>query len=367
MVNILYITRAKLSLSRAHNWNILKTAEALQKEGGFDIRVASFALERVNAKQILVDKGIAYLFQLDVSDQKRSLVRYLQIHRNEFDVLYLRDPFLVHVMLYAKFFLRKKIIFEAHGSYEWKYSVPFWIMSVRLAHGVIFITDALRLWYGLIGKPWLVVHANAIDLDVFKAVPKNHQEKNMLRTKVGFAHDRRILLYTGSTAWYDVGVLIAMLKFLPEIYILVLIGLKDDEMKAITKDAERFHVRERVEMRGRVHTYEIPEYLMAADVLLNPPSITYPSSISSKLYEYLASGTPIVSYTAGANTEILRHEENASVVKGRLPEDFAGAVLRIEHDQKFARRLVFCALRDARQYTWHARALKITALISRII
>lgn len=367
MVTILYITRAKLSLSRAQNWNILKTAEAIQKEDTFNITVASFAPETVEEKQILVDKGIAHLFKLDVSDQKRSLIRYLKIHRNEFDILYLRDPFLIHIILYAKFFLRKKIIFEAHGSYEWRYSVPFWFISVRLAHGAIFITNALRLWYGLIKKPWLVVHTNAIDPDIFNVIPKNKQEKDILRARIGFADDRRILLYTGSTAWYDVEVLVAMLKFLPEIYILVLIGLKDDEIKTITKSAEILNVRERVETRRRIRTNEIPEYLMAADVLLNPPSITYPSSISSKLYEYLASGTPIVSYPAGANTEILRHEENAIIVRSRLPKDFAAAVLLVERDQRFTNQLVSCALRDARQYTWHARALKITAFISRII
>ena len=107
---------------------------------------------------------------------------------------------------------------------------------------------------------------------------------------------------------------------------------------------------------------------MSADVLLVPPgSIAYEGSIASKLYEYIASGVPIVSHTHGANRELLRDGENALVVATTNPKDFASAVERIKNDTVLARSLASRALEDAKRYTWEGRAVIIERLLKAVL
>ena len=84
--------------------------------------------------------------------------------------------------------------------------------------------------------------------------------------------------------------------------------------------------------------------------------ITYPGSISSKLYEYLASSRPIVSSAGGANREILEDGKNALIVDPPTAENFAKAIERILQDENLRRLLSENAFESAKKYTWQKRA-----------
>src|SRR3989344_3653680 len=154
-MRIFYITRARLSFLRAHTQNIVKTAEYMSNQKDISVEVFSAASEPKTTQKIFADKNVSQPFLLDVSSKRRSLVYALWARRRAFDVLYFRDPFLWPQALFARLALGKKIIFEVHGSYEWRFAYPIWRFAVFISNGAVFITRALADFYHT-KKPFVV-------------------------------------------------------------------------------------------------------------------------------------------------------------------------------------------------------------------
>ncbi len=357
---VLYITRARLSFSRAHTQNILKTAERLGKEGNTVI-VFSCTPEPKDMKIIMREKDLEESFALDVASSRRSLLWRIISLRGNFDILYYRDPFIFYAAFLARFLLRKKVVFEVHGNREWKYGSPFWRLSLITAHGAVFITRVLAEYYRY-KKPFVVVHTSGVDLDQFseQGVPFDEVRKTL-----SIHPNEHLIVYVGSFLWYSMETLIGMMKFVQTPSVLLVVGAKETEIQELKKLAKKYEVAPRVRYISRVRPVEVPRYLKAADVLVNPLVIEYEGSISSKLYEYLAAGKPIVSSEGGANQEILLDGKNALLVS-LSGESFAKAVEKVLQDNNLREMLSANARLSARLYTWEERGRVINGLINKI-
>ena len=81
-----------------------------------------------------------------------------------------------------------------------------------------------------------------------------------------------------------------------------------------------------------------------------------------KMFEYMASGRPIIASDLPVLREVLEHERNAILV---APDDINGWVRSIQYladDEKVRERLAHQASIDLKQsYTWEKRAQKVLA------
>lgn len=76
-----------------------------------------------------------------------------------------------------------------------------------------------------------------------------------------------------------------------------------------------------------------------------------------KMFEYMASGAPIVSSELPVLQEVLRHDHNALIAPVDEPAAWQRAIERLMAEPATRRRLADQALRDLREhYTWEARA-----------
>lgn len=357
---IFYITRARLSFSRAHARNVIKTAEYLQAYGDVEVIVFSSAAEKKKSADILVEKAVKTRFLLDIASYRRSVLYAIWEKRNTFDILYFRDPYIWYAALAAKMLLRKKVIFEVHGSHEWQWGMPFWRLALTSAHGVVYITKALKNFYCL-SKPGIITHCNAVDpAELVDLRPKD------LITLFPALQNKKIVMYAGSFMWDDHELLFKAFTSLGENISLVLVGVKEEDIARLFAAAKKARLEQRIFFIPRVQAVEVLSYLLAADILVNTVKVDYPSSISSKLYEYLAAGKPIVSSPGGANREILEDGVNAVVVDPSTPEKFTEAINELLHNQNFARQLAANAKKDSLQYTWQKRAEAIALLIKEL-
>ena len=81
-----------------------------------------------------------------------------------------------------------------------------------------------------------------------------------------------------------------------------------------------------------------------------------------KLFEYMATGLPIVSSDLPVLREILSHEENALLAPPRDVEAWVAAIQRLTGDPELRRRLGDAARRQQRRlHTWEARARAVLA------
>ena len=122
----------------------------------------------------------------------------------------------------------------------------------------------------------------------------------------------------------------------------------------------------RIRIVGQRPHKEIPLYLKAADLLVLPNtgkeavSRWYTSPV--KLFEYMASGRPIVAADLPSIRDVL-NETNAVLVPPDDPEALAKAIMdlciNVDHADRIARQ----ARNDVEQHTWDQRAQTILGFI----
>jgi glycosyltransferase involved in cell wall biosynthesis len=111
----------------------------------------------------------------------------------------------------------------------------------------------------------------------------------------------------------------------------------------------------------------VAAFLQKADVLVIP---NLPSRISAaytsplKLFEYMASGRPLVASDLPALREVLRPDDNAVLVAPGSINALAAGIRRVLEDAAFGARLAATARRDAAEYTWDKRAERLEAALA---
>jgi glycosyltransferase involved in cell wall biosynthesis len=134
--------------------------------------------------------------------------------------------------------------------------------------------------------------------------------------------------------------------------------------------AERLGVRDRVKFTGHVDPGEVRAFLEQATILAlpNPPSAVSTHFTSPlKLFEYMATGRPIVASDLPAIREVLRHEQNALLVPPGDATGLARGIQRLMGDRELAARLARQALSDVDDYTWDRRAARLELLFHEVL
>ena len=213
-----------------------------------------------------------------------------------------------------------------------------------------FIKDALVA--GGIPEGKIIVAPDGVPLEMFD-LPMT---KAQARGELGVPQDRRIVMYTGSNvAWKGLPVLQNVSRHLPENCLVVFVG----DIKGKNSGKEFF--------AGFQPYTRIPLWLKAADVLVltgnqnSDISKYYTSPL--KMFEYMASGRPVVASDLPSFREVLS-EKNALFAKPDDPLSFAAAITALLGDGALADTLARQAREDVQAYTWAKRAGAIKAFIN---
>ena len=121
---------------------------------------------------------------------------------------------------------------------------------------------------------------------------------------------------------------------------------------------------------GFVPPSDIPLYLAAADMLVMPttPDLAYAAYTSPlKLFEYMASGRPIVASGLASVREVLDDGGNAVLYEADSADGLAEAVGRLVASPTLGRSLAERALQDVARYAWDARARRIIDRIGSLV
>lgn len=209
----------------------------------------------------------------------------------------------------------------------------------------------------------LVVAHNGVDLERYASLPK----KEEARRGLGLALDKDIICYSGNI--YEgrgIELLIDVSVKLPNTKFLIVGGRDEDVLRyrqlAAQKNASGF------KFTSYVSHDLVPLYLAAADVLVMPYTTamtikggTVATDFTSpiKLFEYMASGRPIVATSLPSVNELLRDGENAVVVPPDSADALYEGLSRVLRDSALAGRIASGALADVRGYTWEERVKKV--------
>lgn len=117
-----------------------------------------------------------------------------------------------------------------------------------------------------------------------------------------------------------------------------------------------------VRLVGHVAYDQVPLWLQSFDALVMPFSDSLETKRTAspmKLFEYMASGKPIIATDLPTIREVLDHEKTALLVAPDDPHQLAAAIRRLRSDPQLAASLGTEARRAVQSYTWERRVERI--------
>jgi len=392
-LRIRYFADIRFPLERANGVQTMETCHALARRG-HEVRlvvrpdsavpqrdplayyglepVPTLTIERVRVPASLSARRVAYV--------GHSMWRSLGPSRA--DVVFTRDLAIAALLLRLPPAARAPVVYESHGfapavgedlpSMLSHAAAPSPAKRRRLerreqmvwmrAGGYITITAALaRELEGRFGsRPCLAVVPDGARMPAVEDVG--------LRRPVGA--EAPVVGYAGHLyPWKGPDVFIGAIERLPGVHALVVGGLAGEpDLERVRALAGRV-APGRVTFAGQVDPPRVAGLLRQADVLVLPNT---PGRVSSsytsplKLFEYMASGRPIVASDLPALREVLRPDENAVLVEAGDAASLAAGLARVLGDAGLASRLAARAREDVREWTWDRRAERIEALLEAV-
>jgi glycosyltransferase involved in cell wall biosynthesis len=229
--------------------------------------------------------------------------------------------------------------------------------------GIITNTDALRdhVTEGLgLDAPPAVTARNGVDVDRLGAVSNTGGPD--VRSRLGIDPGDTVVAYSGRlNAEKGIATLLDAWSLIEsEGRHLLLIG------KAYEDIEERASRLQSVTLTGFVPPGGVAAFTAAADVLVMPTSarIAYADfTCPLKLFEYMASGRPIVCSDLPVLKEVVVDGKNAVLFRADDPRSLADGIERLLSDESLAASLATNARADAREYSWARRAERVVDFI----
>ncbi len=375
---ILYITDVRLPTEKAHGIQIMKSCEAFSR-AGIEVELVipnrsnpikqdsfeyyevekTFKIIRVKSLNFLKFEKILGPFAFRI--QALSFIKNLpKIAPNPETLIYTRSVGIARSMALKGL----KVAYEAHiwpENYTWLHKA-----MLRFVTYIICNSKGTENEYKKAGYKNTLSVPNGVDLKKFSGVQKSVE----LLKKLNLPADKKIIMYTGHLyEWKGVDTILetAMLCLNYPQIVFVLVGGTDKDINIYKNKIEASGLNNII-LSGHREQRDIPMYLACADVLLLP---NVPVSIESekytspiKMFEYMASGKPIVASDLPSIREIL-NSDNAILVKPADPKELVVGIKKALENEEHTKNMVGKALWDVQNFTWEKRAQKILERISK--
>ena len=188
---------------------------------------------------------------------------------------------------------------------------------------------------------------------------QSQESKSEAASRLGLPQDRPIVCYTGKVyyRYEEVAYLLEAAAELRDEVHWVIVGGRPDQIPPWQKECSAKGINN-VVFTGFRPPSEIPAYLKAADLLVlyysRSPLNDYRSP--GKLFEYLASGTPLVAGRFEGVAEVVRDGINGYLVDPYEPKLLAHKVRALLSHREGSAAVGNRAIETATHYTWKDRA-----------
>ncbi len=368
---IIYVADTRLPTERAHGLALMKLCGALV-EAGAEVEVIAPKLWTRSAKDPFLYYRVAtrfpihYLWSLDLLP--------LRIFRRVLYLIQVLSFSLVSLMYCARRYRSESVVYVSHDY------IPLYFLSF-LGHSLYYdihhfpgrnfmYRRLMRLACGFsVQTKWkvdeliknyrvprerIVYWPNGTDVEMFAL----NEDAMSARSAVALPTEGKLIVYMGTyIPWKGIETLITALAHLEGNVTLALVGWSMEDAELLKKNVTEAKDK-RILFIPFAKREMVPHYLRAADVLALPNtgrkkvSLYYTSPM--KLFEYMASGRPIVASRIPSLEEVLTEGE-CFFAKPDDPADFARALKEALGSPDASKRGERARQR-AQRYTWKARA-----------
>jgi len=224
---------------------------------------------------------------------------------------------------------------------------------------VIAVTEHLRndlVAIGVSGKKIIVLH-DGVDLSCEEMV-----SKEVARQQLGVPLDKQVVVYTGQLSIEKgVDTLVRAASLVPEVLIFI-VGGQEEDIQWLWGLATNSGAGN-VFFIGHVAPKVSRLYQVAGDLLVVPQSgkSAWSSRYTSplKLFEYMASGRPIVATAVPCIMEVVEHGRTAWLVRPDDPHALAQGIRYVLKNKELSKHLAHHALASVGKFSWVRRAESI--------
>ncbi|OGD68226.1 hypothetical protein A2996_02175 [Candidatus Campbellbacteria bacterium RIFCSPLOWO2_01_FULL_34_15] len=374
-MKIIYIANIRIPTEKAHGVQIMEMCSAFSNAGNDVTLVVPKRLNNTNETPfdfygIKENFKIVKLPVLDLVRfgkigfwiQSTNFAKFATIYSlfKKSDLIYSRDE----LPLWFLSFFKNNLVLEIHIAKNNFISKRVF----KKVKNIIAITQKLKDFYVKeygVDEKKIFWSPDAVDLKNFLNLP----DKNILRKEFDIPSDKKVVTYIGKlkTMGKSKGVE-DIIEVFPRILeknkqaFFLLVGINKSEIEDIVKIFEKFNInQESYKLVTHIPKKKIPEYLKISNVLImSYPNIEHYALYMSpmKLFEYMASGNPIVASGLPSIREIL-NEENSVLVEPDDLDSLAHGINIVLSDDLFAKKIGNQAFSDVQNYTWDKRVAGI--------
>jgi len=183
-------------------------------------------------------------------------------------------------------------------------------------------------------------------------------DRDDARRRLGLDPNERIVCYTGKVyyKYEEICYLVEASRDLPEGTRLLVVGGRPDHVVKWRQECGHWGAG-KISFISFVSPAQIPLYMRAADLLVlyySPSPLNHYRS-PGKLFEYLASGTPMLACATRSISEVIRDGENGILVEPYSARRLREAIVRGLGDESLRQRISVGARETAGEYTWNHR------------
>ena len=376
-MKLIYLSNLRMPTERAYGIPIAKTCEAFSDLGVnlelvmprrknprtdsisiyYDVR-DNFRIKRIYAPDFYLPGGLDRV-AVNIKEVISALLLCFYALNQKADIIYSRDEW----PLYFLSFFKKNLVFEAHRFSNLRKF--FYRRFKNKNFKIIVITKHLKDDFIKMGfkEEKILVAPDGVDLAEFEI----NISREEARTKVSLPLNNHIVMYSGHLfEWKGADTLLEAAKLISNDQLLisknvlfVFIGGTDYDIDKFRKKSEKL---DNVLILGHKPHKEVPLFLKAADVLVLPNSAKeeisryYTSPL--KLFEYMASGRPMVASDLPALREVL-NPSNSILVSPDNYQKLAWGIKILLDKPDIGNILVQKALEDVKKHTWSTRVQSI--------
>jgi glycosyltransferase involved in cell wall biosynthesis len=356
-MKLLYATSIAFPSRLANRLQVLKMSQALTARLGENFILGlrgGEAVENVRTAQFRGKNSVTLAFHY---------VRYAA--RQGVTHFYCREERLAFfVAIYRRIFrCRFKLIYEAHYVLE---KDPYFRRAVRSSDQIITITkgiiEDLSDKIG-ISADRMMVAPDGVDMDEYPA----DFDRAAARRSLGFSAEACLVTYTGSFGryfpWKGVDTLIGAARSLDERFTTLLVGGTKEEIEELGGKGLSDNI---ILWEHRPHA-EVARILMASDILVLPnnkgPAASEKYTSPLKLFEYMASGVPIVASDLQSIREALDDDTAFFFPPGDTAALAATIMAAAGNKAEAAKRAAQARKKASDEYAWGKRTANIIDFI----
>jgi len=368
-MKLAYITRVRLPSQSAQSVQILSMANSFSRILGDKFRLISNSPTCVN-QQTDEYQHVNWLSykcnSLDVFNTLWFALLAVKVCIRAPDTIVFSRDIVVALFVVA---LKRVAVYEAHSEPRTKLSAFLFRLASKSKYlRLVCISNVLKEYYvanyGISEMSALSIHDGVSFNEYLDLLSLSKSE---LRSSLGLPLEKLVIAHTGSPSKGGIDLLAPLLLRDKDKIHFVHVGGTKEAILQLTQQLLDMGVSN-IDFREHLPRSEVRKIQVAADVLYYGVSKEWSSywcTSPLKIFEYMATGVPILATRFGSISEVL-NSSNSYCFDPQSEQSLLSAWDAICSDSKVSSARALVAQREAEQvYSWDSRAQKILDFISR--